>query len=112
LGDIAVQEQRFPEALTYLQVAQKAHLEVPQMHVLLGNCYQALHELENAKAEFLAAISADPGAAQPHYLLAQVYRELRDPEASARELTEYQSLLKSDADKAFESRNGSDRDPK
>ena len=25
MGDIAVQEQRFPEALTYLQVAQKAH---------------------------------------------------------------------------------------
>ncbi len=111
LGDIAVQEQRFPEALTYLQVAQKAHLEVPQMHVLLGNCYQALHQLENAKAELLAAIHADPGAAPPHYLLAQVYRELRNPEASARELTEYQSLLKSDADKAFESRNGSDRDP-
>ena len=112
LGDIAVQEQRFPEALTYLQVAQRAHLEVPQMHVLLGNCYQALHDLENAKAEFLAAIKADPGAAPPHYLLAQVYRELRNPGASARELNEYQSLLKSDADKAFETRNGSDRDSK
>ena len=112
LGDIAVQEQRFPEALIYLHVVQKAHLEVPQMHVLLGNCYQALHDLENAKAEFLAAINADPSAAPPHYLLAQVYRELRNPEASARELTEYQSLLKSDADKAFESRNGSDRDSK
>ena len=112
LGDLAVQEQRFPEALTYLHVAQKAHLEVPQMHVLLGNCYQALHELENAKSEFLAAINADPAAAPPHYLLAQVYRELRNPEASARELTEYQSLLKSDADKAVESRSGSDRDSK
>ena len=112
LGDIAVQEQRFPEALTYLQVAQKAHLEVQQMHVLLGNCYQALHDLEKAKTEFLAAINADPGAAPPHYLLAQVYRELRNPEASARELTEYQSLLQSNADKAFESRNGSDRDSK
>jgi tetratricopeptide (TPR) repeat protein len=112
MGDIAVQEQRFPEALTYLQVAQKAHLEIPQMHVLLGNCYQALHDLENAKTEFLAAINADPGAAPPHYLLAQVYRELHNPEASARELTEYQSLLKSNADKAFESRNGSDRDSK
>ena len=112
LGDIAVQEQRFSEALTYLRVAQKARLEVPQMHVLLGNCYQALHDLENAKAEFLAAINADPGAAPPHYLLAQVYRELHNPEASARELTEYQSLLKSNADKAFESRNGSDRDSK
>jgi tetratricopeptide (TPR) repeat protein len=112
LGDIAVQEQRFQEALTYLLVAQKAHLEVPQMHVLLGNCYQALHDLENAKAELLAAIHADPGAAPPHYLLAQVYRELSNPEASARELNEYQSLLKSDADKAFESRNNSYRDSK
>jgi len=112
LGDIAVQEQRFPEALTYLQTAQKAHLEVPQMHVLLGNCYQAQHDLGNAKAEFLAAINADPAAAPPHYLLAQVYRELRDSEASARELSEYQRLLKSDADEAFASRNGADRDSK
>jgi len=48
--------------------------------------------LKKAKTEFLAAIQADPSAAQPHYLLAQLYRELRNPEASAKEFEEFEKL--------------------
>lgn len=104
LGDIAVQYQRFDEALKYLQVAESAHLDVPQMHILLGMCYQARHDPERAKRELLAAIKGDPAAATPHYLLAQVYRQLHDPEASARELNEFDNLSKSAADKTQDSR--------
>lgn len=103
LGDIAVQDQRFDEAFEYLQVAEKAHLDVPQLHTLLGTCYQARHDPESAKRELLAAIKGDPAAASPHYLLAQVYRELHDPDASARELSEFDHLSKSVADKAQDS---------
>jgi tetratricopeptide (TPR) repeat protein len=106
LGDIAVQDQRFDEALSYLQVAEKAQLDLPQMHTLLGTCYQARHEPESAKRELLAAIKGDPVAAAPHYLLAQVYRELHDPDASARELSEFENLSKSAADKAQNSPGG------
>ncbi len=112
LGDLAVQDQRFDEGLSYLGVVQKARLDVPQVHVLLGTCYQAQHALEPAKSEFLAAIKADPTAAAPHYLLAQVYRELHNQEASARELTEFENLSKSDADKAQEPRSDSAQDSK
>jgi tetratricopeptide (TPR) repeat protein len=106
LGDTAVQDQRFDEALKYLEVAEKAHLNIPQMHTLLGTCYQARHDPEKAKRELLAAINGDPAAATPHYLLAQVYRDLHDPDASARELSEFDHLSKSAADKAQDSRGG------
>ena len=94
LGDIAVRDQRFSEALPYLMVANQAQPHMPQLHVLLGQCYQAQKELPKAKAEFQAAIAADPGAAQPHYLLAKVYRELHEAQASADELAEYEQLSK------------------
>jgi predicted Zn-dependent protease len=112
LGDIAVQDQRFDEAFQHLQIAEKAHLDVPQMHTLLGTCYQARHDPENAKRELLAAIKGDPTAAAPHYLLAQVYRELHDPDASARELSEFDNLSKSAADKAQDSRGATTPEPR
>jgi uncharacterized protein HemY len=75
-------------------VARRAQPDMPQLHVLLGQCYQAQKELPEAKAEFQAAIAADPSAAQPHYLLAKVYRELHETQASADELAEYEQLSK------------------
>jgi len=65
LGDIAVRDQRFSEALHFLLVAQRGQPNMSQVHVLLGKCYQGQKEPEKAKAEFLAAINADPAAAQP-----------------------------------------------
>jgi len=112
LGDIAVQEGHFAEALTYLRVAQKAQLDLPQIHLLLGKCYRAQNDLEGAKTEFVAAIKADPTAAAPHYLLAQVYRAQHNAEASARELAEFESLSKSNADKAEVPRGDSLQDSK
>jgi tetratricopeptide (TPR) repeat protein len=112
LADMAVQDQRFDEGLGYLRVVQKARLDVPQVHVLLGTCYQAQHALEPAKSEFLAAIKADPTVAAPHYLLAQVYRAQHNAEASARELVEFENLSKADAAKAQQARGGSVQDSK
>ncbi len=99
LGDIAVRYQRFSEALPFLMVAKEAQADMPQLHVLLGQCYQAQKELQRAKAEFQAAISADPAAAQPHYLLARIYRELHDARASADELAQYEQLSKLEKEK-------------
>src|ERR1700687_5257987 len=68
LGDIAVRDERFSEALRFLHVAQRGQPYMSQVHVLLGKCYLGQKEPEKAKAEFLAAINADPAAAQSHYL--------------------------------------------
>ena len=92
LGDIAVHHERFAEAREYLSIAERGQSGMPQLHVLLGKCYRGQNEPEKAKAEFLAAIQADPSAAQPHYLLGQVDRDLRDLEASAKEFAEFERL--------------------
>ena len=99
LGDIAVRYQRFSEALPYLMAAKQTQPDMPQLHVLLGQCYQSRKELQKAKAEFQAAVAADPTAAQPHYLLARVYRELHDAQASADELAQYERLSKLEKEK-------------
>jgi tetratricopeptide (TPR) repeat protein len=100
LGDIAVHEEHFAEALGYLLVAQKGQPEMAQVHLLLGKSYHGQHQPDKAKEEFLAAIRFDPAAAQPHYLLAQVYRELHDPQASASEFAEFERLSKLEKEKA------------
>ena len=102
LGDIAVHDERFSEAHAYLKVAERGQLNMPQVHVLLGKCYRGENEPEKAKIEFLAAIQADPTAAQPHYLLAQVYRELRNPQASSREFAEFERLSQVEKDKPLQ----------
>jgi tetratricopeptide (TPR) repeat protein len=99
LGDIAVRYQRFSEALPFLMIAKQTQHSMPQLHVLLGQCYQAQNALQKAKGEFQAAITADPSAAQPHYLLARVYRELHDAQASADELAQFEQLSKLEKEK-------------
>ncbi len=100
LGEIAVRDQRFSDALQFLLAAQHGQPNMPQVHVLLGKCYQGRKELEKAKAEFQAAITGDPAAAQPHYLLAKVYRDLHDTGASAAELAEFERLSKLEKEKS------------
>jgi tetratricopeptide (TPR) repeat protein len=102
LGDIAVHEGRFQEALTYLRIAEKVQPNMSQVHLLLGKCYRGQNAQEDARREFLAAIKADPTAAEPHYLLAQVYRELHNPQASASEFEEFERLSKLEREKALQ----------
>jgi predicted Zn-dependent protease len=102
LGDIAVRDQRFQEALRFLAVAQQGQPNMSQVYVLRGKCFQGLKEPEKAKAEFLAAINADPAAAQPHYLLAKVYRELHDQQATAAELAQFERLSKLEKEKTLQ----------
>jgi len=102
LGDIAVHDERFTEAHGYLSVAEKGQPGMAQVHVLLGKCYRGENHPEKAKIEFLAAIQADPTAPQPHYLLAQVYRELRDLQASSKEFAEFERLTQLEKGKALQ----------
>jgi Tfp pilus assembly protein PilF len=94
LGDIAVHQQRFADALGFLKVAEKGQPRMAQVHVLLGKSYEGQADFEKARTELLAAIECDPTAAQPHYVLAQIYRKLHQPEASANELAQFQALSK------------------
>ncbi len=94
LGDIAVRQRRFDEALPYLQTAEAGQPGMAKVHLLLGRCYQELNDLEKAKQEMIKASEKDPSDPQPHYLLAQIYRKMNDPEAGARELAVFEKLSK------------------
>jgi len=92
LGDMAVKEHRFDDALRYLEAAEAGAVRVGQVHVLLGKCYRAAKDLARAKTEFERAAQWDPSDPQPHYLLAQTYRELHQAAESAKELADFEEL--------------------
>lgn len=101
LGDIAVRDREYGNALKYLDLAEKGQVDLFRVHLLLGKCYRGQHELEKAKAEFLTAIAADSNAAEVHYLLAQVYQDLKDPEASTKEFAEFERLSRLDKERSL-----------
>jgi tetratricopeptide (TPR) repeat protein len=92
LGDIAVKQGRFNEALEFLQKAEAGQPRMEPVHVALGKCYHGLHQPDRAKEELLKAAEENPADAQPHYLLAQLYREANDADASAREMALFVKL--------------------
>ena len=102
LGEFAVGRGNFVGALEYLRVASAAQPGAARPHFLLGKCYRALKDLENAKTELLAAAAADPNDPQAHYLLAQVYREQGDTQSSTRELKEFQRLSLAEKERTYE----------
>jgi tetratricopeptide (TPR) repeat protein len=100
LAGIAVRQQRFDEALSFLATARVGGAQnMPVLHLLLGRCYLAMRNLDKAKAELLATVEANPEDAEAHYLLARVYRESGDAQASAREIELFQKLMKAEKEK-------------
>jgi predicted Zn-dependent protease len=102
LGDIAVKQGRFNEALDYLQKAEAGQPRLEQVHLLLGKCYHGLNQPGKAKDELLKAAEEDPTDAEPHYLLALVYREANDADSSARERAVFEKLSNSAKSKKLE----------
>jgi tetratricopeptide (TPR) repeat protein len=104
LGDIAVKQGKFTEALDYLQKAEAGLPHMEQVHLLLGKCFHGLSQPNKAKDALLKAVEEDPSDALPHYLLAQLYREANDTGSSTREMAIFQKLSNSaNAKKSAES---------
>jgi tetratricopeptide (TPR) repeat protein len=104
LGDIAVKQGKFNEALSYLQKAEPGLPHLEQVHLLLGKCYHGLSQPDKAKDALLKAVEEDPSDALPHYLLAQLYREANDMDSSTREMSIFGKLSSAaNAKKAAES---------
>ena len=101
LAGIAVRQQRFQEALSFLAIVQKNEtglhtMTKPVVQLLLGKCYLELKNFEKAKAELLLTVEANPEDSEAHYLLARVYRKLGDEQGRARELELFRTLKKTD----------------
>jgi tetratricopeptide (TPR) repeat protein len=92
LGDIAVRDREYEAALGYLKVAEQGQADPFRVHLLLGKCYRDQREFEKAKLEFRAAINTNPAVPEAHYLMAQVYQDLKDTQGSEREFAEFQRL--------------------
>jgi len=56
-------------------------------------------DFDKAEAEFENAAQLDPSDPQPHFLLAQLYRDLRQAAASSKELAAFQELSQKEKDK-------------
>jgi tetratricopeptide (TPR) repeat protein len=100
LGDIAVGDREYDEALRYLKVAAQGQVDRFRIHLLYGKCYRGRREFEKAKVEFQAAIETSPNVPEAHYLMAQVYQELRDQQGSEREFAEFERLSEASGEKA------------
>ena len=100
LGDIAVRDREFSDALRYLKVAERGQADPFRIHLLLGKCFRGQNDLENAKSQLRAAIQTSPNIPEPHYLLAQIYQELKDPQASEKEFAEFQRLSQLNGEQA------------
>ena len=87
-----MKQARFNEALDYLQKAEAGQPRLEQVHLLLGKCYRGLNQPGKAKNELLEAAQEDPTDAEPHYLLALLYREANDADSSAREQAVFEKL--------------------
>jgi predicted Zn-dependent protease len=92
LGEIAVRDQRFSDALQFLLVAQHGQPNMPQVHVLLGKCYQGRKELEKAKAEFRRPSRGT--RRPPAHTCWRRSIVIYDTGASAAELAEFEHLSK------------------
>jgi len=99
LGDIAVSDREYDDAMRYLKIAQEGQADPFRIHLLLGKCYRGLREFEKAKVEFRAAIETSPDVPEAHYLMAQVYKELKDAQGSEKEFAEFQRLSKVGSEK-------------
>jgi len=102
LGEFAVGRREYAAALPYLQVAASAQPNFARARLLLGKCHLALKDLEKAKTELLAAVAADPADAETRHALSQLYRQLGDSEASAREMKEFQKLSMAQKEKMYQ----------
>lgn len=99
LGDLAVRDREYDSALRYLDVASQGNVDPFRVHLLLGKAYRGMHQLPEAKTELVAAAESNPKVPEVHYLLAQVYQELKDTQESEKEFAEFQRLSQTDHEK-------------
>ena len=102
LGAIAVHQGLYQQSVPYLEKAQKSLTRMMPVHMLLGQSYEELNELQKAEAQLLLATHLEPDAPRPHYLLALVYRKLHKTQESQREMASYGQLKQDQQHKALE----------
>ena len=60
LGLIALQKERYPDAINLIERAIRLDGGIPAFHCNLGNAYKGIGQLDSAVAAFLEAVRLDP----------------------------------------------------
>jgi predicted Zn-dependent protease len=91
LGNLELRAHQFTKALSYLKRAAELQPKNVENRILLGRCYLALGQLQEAKEDLLAA-AVDPTDPRSHYMLAEVYQKLNQPAGRQREIDLFNKL--------------------
>jgi tetratricopeptide (TPR) repeat protein len=92
LGNVLVETDRAPDAITYLLKALEISPREVRAHRALGKAYLHLNQLDKAQAEFEECIALEPQNATAHFMLAQVYRKRGFLEKARAETERYTQL--------------------
>jgi predicted O-linked N-acetylglucosamine transferase (SPINDLY family) len=82
LGLIALQKERYSDAVNLIGRAIKLNRTIPAFHCNLGNAYKNLGQFDSAAAAFFEAVRLDPQFLAAHYNLGNTLLEQNKPEAA------------------------------
>jgi tetratricopeptide (TPR) repeat protein len=93
LGDIALTENRYLEALDLFQGAIVVNPKCLDAYLGLGKTYVRMNRFSEAVKPFELANRLDPEQPDVHYWLATVYRHLQQKEKSGAAMRRYEELI-------------------
>lgn len=85
-------DKKYPEALAEYQRLAERHPDYAPLYSQIGQLQIRLERRDEAFASLRKAIELDPKLADPHYLIAGLYRERGDAQAADRELEIFAAL--------------------
>jgi tetratricopeptide (TPR) repeat protein len=94
LATFLVKLGRFQEAEPYLKESLQYDTKLPQAHYQLGLLLERQKKAPEGVEELNRAASLDPSYAEPHYVLARIYRRKGDTTKAQAELTAFQKRKK------------------
>ena len=84
--------EKYPEALAEYQKLLAQHPDYAPLYNDVGRLQLKLGQRQEALATLKRAVEIDPRLSEPHYLLANIYREMGDAAAADRELGAFAAL--------------------
>lgn len=78
LGLIALRQQRYEEAVGYFKGAQRIRKDASDTYLNLARALRGMKDYDSAISNLEFALAFDPGFAEAHYTLGQVYEEKGD----------------------------------
>jgi tetratricopeptide (TPR) repeat protein len=78
LGTMALDEKRYADAAGYLKAALRIRSDASDSYYALAKAYQGLGDADAAIQQLEIALQFDPGYAEAHYFLGQLYQQKKD----------------------------------